>query len=195
MFVYVLELQQGKFYIGKTNNIQSRLQDHDNGLFGSAWTKIYRPKKLLETIQDSGFAELTMTLKYMQTYGIDNVRGADYCNVILTKEQKKEINGHICAEEGRCYSCGGDHYVSECPEKDKSFFSCFSCLFSCFSSRSKDEYVAFDSADHVVQFGKHKGLKYTEVVDNHYRYCKWVMAQQSSNPSFVHFQNWLRSRV
>ncbi len=49
VFVYVLQLEQGKYYIGKTNNPKFRLNNHFNAN-GSEWTKLYRPLKVLELI-------------------------------------------------------------------------------------------------------------------------------------------------
>jgi predicted GIY-YIG superfamily endonuclease len=40
--IYILKLQNNKYYIGKTNDINSRYKQHLCGS-GSAWTKKYRP--------------------------------------------------------------------------------------------------------------------------------------------------------
>ena len=47
VFIYILQLEQGKYYIGKTNNPQFRLESHINSN-GSEWTKIYKPLKMIE---------------------------------------------------------------------------------------------------------------------------------------------------
>lgn len=40
VFIYVLELQEGKYYIGKTDNPKFRLENHFNcNDYGSAWTQ------------------------------------------------------------------------------------------------------------------------------------------------------------
>ena len=51
VFIYILKLQAGKYYVGKTTNPSFRLDKHFNG-DGSAWTKKYAPIKLLELIPD-----------------------------------------------------------------------------------------------------------------------------------------------
>lgn len=47
--IYVLKLEQNKYYIGKSNNIDIRLNDHMNGN-GSQWTKKYKPIEITEVI-------------------------------------------------------------------------------------------------------------------------------------------------
>lgn len=200
MIIYVLKLEGGKFYVGKTNDLDRRWLEHNGNTFGSVWTKIYNPKEIVENVQDTGFSELATTLRYMKKYGVNNVRGADYCSVNLTKEQLKEISNHFCADEGNCYSCEGNHYTSDCPKKSRyfsslSWFSWFSLLSYywfyllslCSRSRKKD-------ADHVLQFGKYKGHTYSSVWNKYKNYCEWILAQQSTNARFSHFQKWLRER-
>ena len=36
--VYVLELAEGKYYIGSSKNVTKRYQQHVSGYKGSAWT-------------------------------------------------------------------------------------------------------------------------------------------------------------
>ena len=47
--VYVLELENNKFYIGYSENVNNRLLNHFNG-GGSTWTKLHKPVKLVECI-------------------------------------------------------------------------------------------------------------------------------------------------
>ena len=52
--IYVLQLENNKFYVGKTNNLTIRLEQHYNTnlRLGSAWTQKYKPIKLVEIIQN-----------------------------------------------------------------------------------------------------------------------------------------------
>ena len=45
VFIYILELENKKYYIGKTKNPDFRLEQHFNST-GSQWTKKYKPKRL-----------------------------------------------------------------------------------------------------------------------------------------------------
>jgi hypothetical protein len=83
VYIYVLKLQKGKYYIGKTSNPQFRLESHffSNG---SEWTKIYRPLQIIELIPNcDDYDEDKYTKMYMDKYGIDNVRGGSYTSIKL----------------------------------------------------------------------------------------------------------------
>ena len=115
VFIYILQLEDKKFYIGKTENPQFRLNSHFN-YNGSAWTKKYKPLKVLELIPDcNNFDEDRYTKEYMSKKGINNVRGGTYCKIKLDNHEiellKKEINGaNDC-----CYICGSNqHFANNC---------------------------------------------------------------------------------
>ena len=42
-FVYILECSDGSFYTGFTDNIETRLQEHEMGKYPNAYTKRRRP--------------------------------------------------------------------------------------------------------------------------------------------------------
>lgn len=115
VFIYILQLEDNKFYIGKTENPQFRLNNHFN-FNGSAWTKKYKPLKVLKIIPDcNNFDEDRYTKEYMSKKGINNVRGGTYCKIKLDNDEiellKKEINGaNDC-----CYICGSNqHFATNC---------------------------------------------------------------------------------
>ena len=49
VYIYILQLEQGKYYIGKTNNPQFRIDSHFN-FNGSAWTTKYKPIQIIKII-------------------------------------------------------------------------------------------------------------------------------------------------
>ena len=117
VFIYILQLELNKYYIGKTNNPDIRLDSHFNSN-GSEWTKIYKPIKVYELISDcDSYDEDKYTLKYMNKEGIDNVRGGSFCQVELSDEQIKLINQMIKGASDKCFNCGeSGHFMNKCME-------------------------------------------------------------------------------
>ena len=79
--IYTLELEDNKYYVGKTNNIVQRWKDHIAGK-ASYWTSQYKPISIIKVIEDCEddkvFNEDKYVKEYMLLYGIDNVRGGSY---------------------------------------------------------------------------------------------------------------------
>lgn len=115
VFIYVLELEQGKYYVGKTNDPQFRIQTHFNAS-GSAWTKRFKPVRVLELIPDcDDYDEDKYTKKYMDTYGIDNVRGGSFVSVELDSSTKEQLVKMSNGTNNRCFKCGEDtHFTKDC---------------------------------------------------------------------------------
>ena len=49
--IYILSLEKGKYYVGKTGNIPRRLNDHFKGR-GGAWTKMFKPIKVVDILEN-----------------------------------------------------------------------------------------------------------------------------------------------
>ena len=117
VFIYILQLELNKYYIGKTNNPDIRLDSHFNSN-GSEWTKIYKPIKVYEIMSDcDSYDEDKYTLKYMEKEGIDNVRGGSFSQIELSDEQIKLINQMIKGASDKCFDCGeSGHFIKDCIE-------------------------------------------------------------------------------
>ena len=116
--IYVLALEEGKYYVGKTyKTIQERYAEHCCG-YGSGWSKKYKPIKLLEAYDNcSDYDEDKYTKIYMGLYGIDNVRGGAYCRIHMPCSQVKMLRREIYNAENKCLECGSmKHYVNRCPD-------------------------------------------------------------------------------
>lgn len=130
LFIYTLQLEQNKYYIGKTKNPFIRLDDHFNGM-GTNWTNKYKPIKILEIISNcDDYDEDKMTLIYMDKYGVDNVRGGSFTTMELTSATKQFISQMLKSANNQCFKCGDKgHLAAECMS-DKIIEKC-DCWFSC----------------------------------------------------------------
>ena len=116
--IYVIRLEGGRYYVGKSDNVHKRYQQHLNGS-GSAWTKKYKPISLEKTIQNvSSFEEDKVTKEYMAKYGIDKVRGGSYVEIELSEFHTEALKMEIWAAKDLCTQCGrAGHFVKDCYAK------------------------------------------------------------------------------
>ena len=119
VFIYTLKLIQGKYYVGKTNNPSFRLDNHFNSN-GSAWTIKYKPIELLELIPNcDDYDEDKYTRKYMDTYGIDNVRGGSFVSIELDKTTIHHLTQMSNGTNDKCFICSKvGHFAKDCKKKD-----------------------------------------------------------------------------
>ena len=119
VWIYILKLEQNKYYVGKTNNPNFRIQDHINEN-GSSWTKKYKPVKLLELIPNcDSHDEDAYTRRYMDIYGVDNVRGGAFVQIILDENTLTFLRKMSISTNNKCFKCGqSGHFIKSCPNKN-----------------------------------------------------------------------------
>jgi hypothetical protein len=85
--IYIIRLEQNKYYIGEAINLEKRLNEHAEGKI-SSYTLKYKPINIKKIIPDSNPKHLDKYIvKYMSKYGMNSVRGGSFENEILNKEQ------------------------------------------------------------------------------------------------------------
>jgi hypothetical protein len=124
LYIYVLQLQNDKYYVGKTINPHFRIETHFTNN-GSEWTKLYKPIKLVELIPNCDhYDEDKYTYKYMDMFGIDNVRGGSYSTPVLDNCTINHLVKISNSVNNRCYTCGQyGHYANKCRDSSDSIDS------------------------------------------------------------------------
>lgn len=128
MNIYVLKLKSDKYYIGKSKCVIDRLMEHKSGS-GAKWTKLHKVIDIIAVYTNCDpFDEDKYVKKYMLEYGIDNVRGGSYSQVIITDEQYNLLERELHHSQDRCLECGSsDHYAKDCFLSKKKPIVCAIC--------------------------------------------------------------------
>lgn len=130
--LYILRLQGGHYYVGRTEDIGRRYQEHLDGT-GSAWTRLHKPTALERTVPSTGpLDEDRLTKELMLRHGIDKVRGGAYSQIYLDAIQIAALQRELRASTDACIGCGAnDHFIGACPLREtgrkKQPVSCYRC--------------------------------------------------------------------
>jgi hypothetical protein len=119
--VYVLQFPGGYIYVGKSNDIDTRIHQHESGINGAACTARWRgiPREIEPITQridgDYESWERNETLARMQKHGIEKVRGWMYTEIEFTEETIESITSQLCEKYDRCRKCGQPgHFAADC---------------------------------------------------------------------------------
>lgn len=115
--IYVLRLENDKYYIGKTRNLEERISDHFSNA-GTRWTKQHKPIDILHIIPECKEQDLDKyTLNYMKIYGFENVRGGSFSSLVFDDKRKKMIKHSLPPRHDKCFRCGSnEHFIKNCPD-------------------------------------------------------------------------------
>lgn len=123
-YIYIIQLEKGKWYIGRSTNVEERFKQHQNEQ-GTDWTREYKPiagyyRRISILIYD----ENNITLHIMWYYGIENVRGGEYTNRTLNNDDLREISRLMRGVRNLCRKCGErGHYAAICGLADTTIHS------------------------------------------------------------------------
>jgi hypothetical protein len=150
-YLFILKLECKKYFIGLTTDIQQDI----NKLSNSNWVKKYKPQEMLLFIEGCDDIDKYVIL-YMQKYGINNVRGGTYSDILLNSDCIEKLK-KLDYSTDKCYICGETtHNVHDC-KKDDILCTCFySYIYVHYSTSCKKYEQIFDNEDDLIE-----KLKYT----------------------------------
>lgn len=122
--VYCLKLNNGKYYIGKSEDVDSRIGNHEKGR-GSAWTKLHGVIKEIPTItphmDDLESWERCETIEMALKYGIENVRGHLWTRITLPHTEIVSFETQACERMDLCRKCGREgHMIGSCRARGRA---------------------------------------------------------------------------
>jgi hypothetical protein len=116
--IYVLRLAGGYFYVGKTKDVNRRVEEHSGARpGGSAWAQAHGPIERVTIWGEarSPFDEDNVTKEYMEEHGIDRVRGGAHVEMELEPATVALLRKEEWARGGKCTRCGwGSHFFVDC---------------------------------------------------------------------------------
>jgi hypothetical protein len=115
----VMGIPSGIFYVGKSNDIDCRINDHKNGngaLCIAGDTSIVQvPPITSGSISDLESWERNETLTRMKTHGIVRVRGWMFTSSVLPPKDVEYAFRQICEKFDLCRKCGHEsHFAEQC---------------------------------------------------------------------------------
>lgn len=108
IYIYVLLLENGKYYVGQSNDIQRRLRNHFSSSKSVPWTRLHKPIRIYKKYRTGTNnpimalkQENAQTLECIITYGWRNVRGGDFTQVndnehLLGLILNSNLGNHVC---------------------------------------------------------------------------------------------------
>lgn len=116
--VYVLQLEGGYVYVGKSTDTSKRVTQHMQGC-GADFTRLHKPTGVLlprlGVLEGEGDGpERDETLRQMDKLGADKVRGWKYCQKTLGKPDKMDIEANIRELKDLCRRCGRQGHFAKC---------------------------------------------------------------------------------
>jgi hypothetical protein len=200
VFIYILELENNKYYVGKTTNPNFRLEQHFTNS-GSQWTKKYKPIKILELKQNcDDYDEDKYTRMYMDKYGINNVRGGSYVQLKLDKITIQNLEKMNRGTTDKCFLCGEKgHFVKDCNDNYEHVWICEYCdkqftdenKCQLHENKCKLEYVnKLKISKNIIQ--ENEIIDTLKIVDkifnfeltNIYEFCQTINKSNSLNTNF-----------
>ena len=118
--LYILELESGNYYVGRTKKLAERIEKHLKGT-ASHWTSEHHVVSLCKVRKCHDNAEensLVVALMNKVMGGIDRVRGGIYSQLHLDRDTRLDIKRQLRHNNDECFGCGQrGHFQKTCRQK------------------------------------------------------------------------------
>ncbi len=148
IYIYILELCNNKFYIGKLYNIYDledtilRLDETIEWLYYNKIIKIAS----IDSFEDNIDVDINhYVYEFMEYYGVNNVRSDNYYKMKLTFDYAYHLFTKIKIQYNKCYLCGYyGHNGHQCKLKNKYGYNSLVIIIIsnivCFNCNQKGHY-------------------------------------------------------
>jgi hypothetical protein len=111
IYIYIMSCTDGKYYVGESDEKQK-----DPIKYFTKLNIVFKPKSVIKIVESYDILEVDIqTKKYMSLYGIDNVRGDNYFDIILDTNTHDNLKDELNNALLECEKCGEDGHVGiEC---------------------------------------------------------------------------------
>ena len=91
--LFVIKCQEDKYYLGLSNTFPAIFYRYLDNVDNIPWLNVYKPIRLvyIKHFFDKNMLN-SCVIHYMYTYGIENVRGGKYSNIMLNIFEYNEIS-------------------------------------------------------------------------------------------------------
>ena len=106
--IYVLQLENGCYYIGQSINVERRLEEHRTGK-GASFTKLNPVISLIEVFEtdtkkliEGEVYEDFFVIKYIEKYGAEKVKGGTFLGSSRKRESRFKFYRNLFLEAKEC---------------------------------------------------------------------------------------------
>jgi len=150
-FIYVLNLEGGKYYIHKSDYNELSLSDLKKEI-NKEWTCKFHPLNIEKIIEDcDDYDEDKYTIMYMDKYGMNNVRGGTFSFTLIYRYQIDTLVKMSKNKYNTCFICGDkNHKEYECKEKYDYCFYIFENDDECYNSENEYDCDLDNASDKTI---------------------------------------------